>query len=95
MSSMDSSDAPQIVVVTGASAGLGRAIVQRLARRSARIGLIARGVDRLEETRREVEALGGQALLLRADVANAQAIDAAANASSASWVQSISGSTMQ
>lgn len=69
---------PRVVVVTGASAGLGRAIVQRFARRGARIGLIARGLDRLEATQNEVEALGGEALVLPADVADADAIDAAA-----------------
>lgn len=69
---------PRVVVVTGASAGLGRAIVQRLAKRGAHIGLIARGVDRLEATQNEVEALGGRALVLPCDVADAGAIEAAA-----------------
>ena len=69
---------PQIVVVTGASAGLGRAIVRAFARNGAHIGLIARGRDRLEATRREVEALGGRALVVSADVADAAAIDEAA-----------------
>lgn len=68
----------QIVVVTGASAGLGRAIVQRLAKRGARIGLVARGVERLEAARAEVQALGGEALALPADVADAEAVEAAA-----------------
>jgi len=68
----------QVVVVTGASAGLGRAIVQRCAKRGARIGLIARGRDRLEATQNEVEALGGEALVLPADVADADAIEDAA-----------------
>src|SRR5437867_7726508 len=80
-----------IVVVTGASAGLGRAIVQRFAKRGARIGLIARGLDRLEATQNEVEALGGEALVLPADVADASAIEAAAEQVEASWGRSTSG----
>ncbi|HEX6894352.1 MAG TPA: SDR family NAD(P)-dependent oxidoreductase, partial [Bryobacteraceae bacterium] len=55
---------PEVVVVTGASAGLGRAIVQRFAREKAHIGLIARGEDGLQAARQEVEAAGGKALVL-------------------------------
>jgi NAD(P)-dependent dehydrogenase (short-subunit alcohol dehydrogenase family) len=68
-----------VVVVTGASAGVGRATVRRFAQQGARIGLIARGIDGLEATRREVEQLGGEALVLPADVADAQAIERAAD----------------
>ncbi|MBV9998276.1 MAG: SDR family oxidoreductase [Verrucomicrobia bacterium] len=71
--------APRVIVVTGASAGLGRAIAQAFARsEGARIGLIARGRDRLEAAKRDVEKLGGRALVLPADVADAEAIGAAA-----------------
>lgn len=48
--------APEVVVVTGASAGVGRATVREFAKRRARIGLIARGLDGLEGARLEVEA---------------------------------------
>ncbi len=68
----------EVIVVTGASAGLGRAIVQRFARDGCAIGLIARGPDRLESARAEVEALGGTALALPLDVADADAVEAAA-----------------
>jgi short-subunit dehydrogenase len=68
----------QVVVVTGASAGVGRATVEEFARRGARIGLIARGKDRLEATKRQVEQLGAEALVLPADVADPQALEDAA-----------------
>ncbi len=69
---------PEVVVITGASAGVGRATVREFARRRARIGLIARGLDGLEGARREVEAAGGRALVLPADVADAAAVEHAA-----------------
>jgi short-subunit dehydrogenase len=68
----------EVVVVTGASAGIGRATVRRFARQGGRLGLIARGRDRLEATAREVEQLGGEALAVAVDVADAAALDDAA-----------------
>jgi NAD(P)-dependent dehydrogenase (short-subunit alcohol dehydrogenase family) len=68
----------EVIVVTGASAGLGRAIVERFAREGAAIGLIARDRDRLEATRDAVEALGGCGLVLPLDVADAGAVERAA-----------------
>lgn len=69
----------EVVVVTGASAGLGRAIVREFARHGARIALIAREPDRLAQTEREVERLGGEALAIPLDVAEAQAVSRAAD----------------
>jgi NAD(P)-dependent dehydrogenase (short-subunit alcohol dehydrogenase family) len=69
---------PEVVVVTGASAGVGRAIVRRFAADGARIALLARGGDGLEAARREVEAAGGQALVVPTDVADAAQVEAAA-----------------
>ena len=69
---------PEVVVVTGASAGVGRAIVRAFAREGAHIALLARGVDGLQAARFEVEELGGKALVLPLDVANAEGIEAAA-----------------
>ena len=66
------------VVITGASAGVGRAAARGFAREGARLGLLARGRDGLEATRREVEALGGEAVLLSVDVANAEQVESAA-----------------
>ena len=69
----------QVVMVTGASAGLGRAIAHAFAKRGARIGLIARNEEALEACRREVEDLGGEALVLPLDVSDAAAVDVAAS----------------
>ena len=69
---------PRVVVITGASAGVGRATAQAFAREGASIGLIARGRAGLEGARRDVEALGGRALVLPLDVADANAIEEAA-----------------
>src|SRR3954451_2899004 len=68
----------EVVVITGASAGVGRATVREFARHGARIGLIARGRDGLQGARREVEAAGGKALVLPTDVADAAQVEEAA-----------------
>lgn len=70
---------PEVVVVTGASAGVGRATVRRFAADGARIGLLARDQARLEATAAEVRELGGEAVALPVDVADAEAVDAAAS----------------
>ncbi len=69
---------PEVVVITGASAGVGRAAVREFARHGAWIGLVARGVDGLEAARAEVERLGGRALVLPTDVAEAAQVEEAA-----------------
>jgi NADP-dependent 3-hydroxy acid dehydrogenase YdfG len=68
----------RVVAITGASAGVGRALAREFARQGASIGLIARGLDGLEAARHDVEQLGGRALVLPADVADADAIETAA-----------------
>lgn len=68
----------RVVVITGASAGVGRAAVREFARHKAWIGLVARGKDGLEAAKREVEQAGGRALVLQADVAEADQVEAAA-----------------
>ena len=70
--------ANEVVVVTGASAGLGRAIARHFGSKGASVGLLARGVDGLEGAKREIEAAGGSALVLPTDVADADAVEAAA-----------------
>jgi NAD(P)-dependent dehydrogenase (short-subunit alcohol dehydrogenase family) len=71
---------PKVVVITGASAGVGRAVARRFAEEGTHIGLIARGVKGLEATACEVRALGGQALVLPLDVASPEALEEAAQA---------------
>lgn len=71
---------PQTVVITGASAGIGRATARAFAAEKARIGLISRNRERLEQARREVEERGGQAIVLPLDVADAEALEHAADA---------------
>src|SRR4029453_7071183 len=69
---------PEVVVVTGASAGLGRALVRRFARDGAHLALLARGREGLEAAKREVDEAGGRALVIPVDVANWVRVDAAA-----------------
>ncbi|SEI63052.1 SDR family oxidoreductase [Frateuria terrea] len=69
---------PEVVVITGASAGVGRATAHRFARDGARIALIARGSDGLEAAAEEVRKLGGEALPIPLDVSDADAVEAAA-----------------
>jgi NAD(P)-dependent dehydrogenase (short-subunit alcohol dehydrogenase family) len=65
------SEASEVVVITGASAGVGRATARKFGRARARVALLARGRDGLEAARREIEELGGQAAVIAADVASA------------------------
>src|SRR6184192_1275592 len=71
-------DAIETVVITGASAGVGRAIARKFAINGARIGLLARGREGLEAARKEVEELGGKALVVIVDVAYADQVEGAA-----------------
>jgi NAD(P)-dependent dehydrogenase (short-subunit alcohol dehydrogenase family) len=68
----------KVVVITGASAGVGRATARAFAQRGAHIGLLARGQDGLQGARQDVENAGGQALVLQVDVAQSEQIEAAA-----------------
>ena len=69
---------PETVVITGASAGVGRATAHAFAAQGAQIGLVARGTQGLQAAAAEVENLGGKALALPLDVADPDAVEAAA-----------------
>ena len=77
---MSKSTKPEVVVITGATAGVGRATAQEFARQGAHIGLLARSEDGLEGARKDVEALGGKALMVPTDVSDHAQIEAAAAA---------------
>lgn len=78
MSENNNSNYKGVVVVTGASAGLGRAIVREFAKEGYDVGLLARGLDGLEGAKKEVAALGRKAVYVQVDVADADAVEEAA-----------------
>jgi len=77
---MTANGKPQVVVITGASGGVGRAIAHAFAKRGAHVGLLARGQEGLDGAKREVESLGGQALAVPTDVSDHEQVEAAAAA---------------
>jgi NAD(P)-dependent dehydrogenase (short-subunit alcohol dehydrogenase family) len=77
--------ARQTVVITGASAGVGRAVAVAFARLGWNVCGIARGEERLASMRADIERLGAPALALPADVAIADAVSAAADRVVATW----------
>lgn len=70
---------PGLVVITGASGGVGRACVRAFAKNGYDIAMLARGKDALEAAKREVEALGQHAVYHIVDVADAESVDKAAS----------------
>ena len=70
---------PKTVVVTGGSAGIGRATVREFARHGCNVAILARGQDGLDAARDDVEELGGRALAISTDVADWKAVEAAAD----------------
>lgn len=70
---------PKVVVVTGASAGVGRATAIAFGERGLRVALIARGIVGLEAAAREVEQAGGKALVVPADVGDPKQVEMAAD----------------
>ncbi len=70
----------KVAFITGASSGIGRGLALELARRGAAVGLLARREDLLREVAEEIEAHGGKAIALPADVTDAGAVRAAVGA---------------
>ena len=69
----------KVVMITGASSGIGRGLALELGARGAKLGLVARRADALQEIVQETESIGSKALALPADVQNAESIRAAAD----------------
>jgi short-subunit dehydrogenase len=69
----------KVVLITGASSGIGRGFGIELARRGAVVGLLARRIEELNQIVDEIEAAGGQAMALPADVTDADAVRDAAD----------------
>src|SRR4029078_836856 len=78
-------EAHPVVAITGASAGVGRATALVFGRNGWNVALIARGRDRLERARQDIEAQGGSAMLLPTDVADAGAVFSAADEVCMRW----------
>ena len=85
--------AGKVVVITGAAAGVGRAIALRFAREGAKLGLISRDKTALESLADELRAAGAKdAAVAPLDVSDARPFLLRRIASQASWARSISGS---
>jgi NAD(P)-dependent dehydrogenase (short-subunit alcohol dehydrogenase family) len=72
-------EAPKVVVITGASSGVGRATARAFGSLGACVGLLARGDDALQATAKEVESAGGRPLAVATEVADAAAVERAAS----------------
>jgi NAD(P)-dependent dehydrogenase (short-subunit alcohol dehydrogenase family) len=70
---------PETVVITGGTAGIGRATAREFARHGCNVAVLARGKDGLDATARDIEQLGGKALAIPTDVADWNAVESAAD----------------
>ena len=68
----------QVVVITGASGGIGRATARAFAARGARVALLARGTTGLDAAGEDVRRAGGRPLVVAVDTADHEQVDAAA-----------------
>jgi NAD(P)-dependent dehydrogenase (short-subunit alcohol dehydrogenase family) len=70
---------PETVVITGGTAGIGRATAREFARHGCNVAVLARGKDGLDATARDIEQLGGKALAIPTDVSDWNAVESAAD----------------
>ena len=77
--STGSAGGSDVVVITGATSGVGRATARKFGEDGARVGLLARGEDGLDGTKADIEAAGGKALAIPTDVSNHEEVEAAAD----------------
>src|SRR5438045_5589545 len=82
---MSERDVAEVVVITGASAGIGRATAREFAGHGCKVALLARGRAGLEAAAREIEELGGEALVIPTDVAEFEAVERAADRVAGEW----------
>ena len=75
----------KVIVITGASGGIGRATAREFARPGARIALLARGEKGLQGAKQEIEEAGGEALVIPTDVADAEQVERAAAEVEREW----------
>jgi short-subunit dehydrogenase len=75
---MNSENRREVVVVTGASAGVGRATAREFGKHGVRVALLARNEEGLESAKKEIEAAGGEAIIIPTDVADPEQVEAAA-----------------
>lgn len=71
--------AAQVVVVTGASSGVGRAVARAYGARGARVAVLARNTEALEACAREIQSAGGEALVCPVDVSQPDTVEAVAS----------------
>jgi short-subunit dehydrogenase len=69
----------KVVMITGASSGIGRGLAVALAAQGAKVGVVARRAETLDEVVTEIESLGGKAVAVPADVQNAESMSSAAD----------------
>lgn len=69
----------EVVVITGATSGVGRAVAREFGEHGARVGLLARSTDGLDGAKADVEDAGGEALAIPTDVADYEAVESAAD----------------
>lgn len=75
----------KIAVITGASAGVGRATAIEFAKHGWRVALVARGTDGLEGAKKDVERVGGEAMVVPTDIADPDQVEAAAERVEREW----------